>query len=261
MSAAGVGSLVLYGHRGARLDEPENTLRSFRRALDVGATALELDVHLTRDGNVVVAHDSTGERMAGVARPIAACTLDEVRAWNVGALFRARDGSAPFASSPVRLPTFDETIAELDGAFLNVDLKPRSAELVRRAIQIVRARRAEDRVRLTSFYSRNVSAVRRAGYEGPIGLGRGQIVRLAFEPSSTLSAIRLPGRAAQLPTHSGIVRFARSRFIDKCHRLGVRVDFWTINEPEEAERLLALGADGIVTDDPEAIAPVFARRR
>jgi len=65
------------------------------------------------------------------------------------------------------------------------------------------------------------------------------------------------GTAAQIPTHAGPLRFDRSAFIAKCHLLGLRVDFWTIDDREEAARLLALGADGIMTNDPAAIRPAF----
>lgn len=70
----------LYAHRGAAVELPENTLEAFRRALDVGANAIETDCHVTRDGHVVLAHDATGARLAGVPRAIADFTLDEVRA-------------------------------------------------------------------------------------------------------------------------------------------------------------------------------------
>jgi glycerophosphoryl diester phosphodiesterase len=107
--------LRVYAHRGASAECPENTLPSFRRALDLGADALELDVHLTRDRQIVgVARNGDGRRMAGVAHgPSPRSTLDEVRGWDAGWGFRAADGSRPFAGRGVRMPALEEVLAEL----------------------------------------------------------------------------------------------------------------------------------------------------
>jgi glycerophosphoryl diester phosphodiesterase len=114
------GMAVLYAHRGAPTELPENTLPSFRRAL-VGATAIETDVHLTRDGHVVISHDPDGRRNAGVARAIRDATLAEVRMWDVGRAFRAAHPDAPPQS--FTMPTLAEVLDELPGVPLNVDIK------------------------------------------------------------------------------------------------------------------------------------------
>ncbi|HWQ29275.1 MAG TPA: glycerophosphodiester phosphodiesterase family protein, partial [Dehalococcoidia bacterium] len=77
-------SFRLYAHRGAARERPENTICAFERALELGADALELDVHATRDGTLVVAHDPDGRRMAGVASVIRETSLADVQAWDVG---------------------------------------------------------------------------------------------------------------------------------------------------------------------------------
>src|SRR5262249_5081969 len=87
----------LYAHRGAAAEAPENTLDSFARALAHGADALEMDVHLTRDGVVVVSHDPDGARMCGVGRRFADANWDEIRRWDAGWGFVAPDESRPFA--------------------------------------------------------------------------------------------------------------------------------------------------------------------
>ena len=89
----------------------------------------------------------------------------------------------------------------------------------------------------------------------------GTVIALLATPRLLLRHAPLFGTCAQIPTRAAGITLATPRFLDKCHDLGMRVDFWTINDPREAERLLDLGADGIMTDDPRAIAPVFAARR
>src|SRR5688572_26510626 len=89
-------ALRLYAHRGASAELPENTMAAFRRALELGADALETDVHMTRDGHVMVSHDPDGRRRAGIAATIRGSTLEEVRGWDMG------DGH--------RMPTLEEAL-------------------------------------------------------------------------------------------------------------------------------------------------------
>jgi glycerophosphoryl diester phosphodiesterase len=99
---------ILYAHRGAPLELPENSLPSFARALELGADALEIDVHMTRDGHVVVCHDPSGLRTAGVAREVRECALTEIKRWDLSSRFRP--GAC---TGPVNVPTLDEVL----GAF------------------------------------------------------------------------------------------------------------------------------------------------
>src|SRR6185369_11685771 len=104
-------SPLLYAHRGTPLDLPENTLPGFRRALALGAGALETDVHLTRDGHVVISHDPHGLRLAGVDAEIRASTLEQVRRWDIGTRFVSRSGER-FAGRGFQVPLLEELLAE-----------------------------------------------------------------------------------------------------------------------------------------------------
>jgi len=251
--------LRVYAHRGASAECPENTLPSFRRALDLGADALELDVHLTRDRQIVVSHDGDGRRMAGVPRAIAASTLDEVRGWDAGWGFRAADGSRPFAGRGVRMPALEEVLAELPGVVINVDLKPRSDDLVEAFVALLRRRRDEGRVIAASFHHANLVGLRRRFFAGETALGRREVLQLLVLPAALWSRLPLRGTAAQLPTRVGPLKLTTPAFIARCKAARLRVDFWTVNRPAEAQALAALGVDGVMTDDPAAICPLFAR--
>jgi glycerophosphoryl diester phosphodiesterase len=100
-------------------------------------------------------------------------------------------------------------------------------------------------------------AVRRRGYGGETALSQGEVATLIALPAMLWRQLPFTGTAAQVPTHQGPIRFDRATFIAKCHSLGLRVDFWTIDDRDEAQRLIGLGADGIMTNDPAAIKAVF----
>lgn len=246
---------ILYAHRGASAELPENTLPSFARAIELGADALETDAHLTRDGVVVLSHDETGMRMAGVPRAIRDCTWEEVRGWDVGWGFR-RGFERPFKNRGYRVPRLEEALVEIPDVVFNVDAKPRDDRMVDALVSVVRSLRAENRVRIASFHAENLRRVRKMGYAGETGLAQSEVIRLVFQPLRLLRRFPVPGNAAQIPVKVGPIRLDSTSFLDKAHALKLRVDYWTIDDPDQAKRLLALGADGIMTDDPARVAPV-----
>jgi glycerophosphoryl diester phosphodiesterase len=256
-----VRTFRLYAHRGASAELPENTLPAFRRALEYGVDALELDVHLTRDGHPLVAHDPTAERMAGVPAAWRDLDLADAQALDMGRGFIAADGGRPHAGKGIRAPSLEELLVELPGVRLNVDVKQVNPPMVRPLLALLRRLGAEERVTLASFQTRTLLAIRRRGYGGETALGQPEVLGLLAMPAAVIERMPFVGVAAQVPVAAGPVRFDRRPFIDKCHRLGMRVDFWTINDPAEARRLVALGADGIMTDDPARMAPALASSR
>jgi glycerophosphoryl diester phosphodiesterase len=243
---------LVYAHRGASAELPENTLPAFVRALEVGADILETDAHVTRDGEVVLSHDERGTRMANVARTVSECTLAEVREWDVGWGFRTRDGQRCFANRDFRVPTLHEALSELKTARFNIDAKARDHRAVDRILEVIRSAGAEDRVQLSSFHSSNLRYVRELGFRGPTGLGQAEAIRLVLLPPVLLG---LDGQIAQVPPNVGPLRLDNRDFIDKCHALDLRVDYWVINDPKEAQRLARMGADGVMTDDPATVVP------
>lgn len=253
---------ILYAHRGAAAILPENTLPSFQRGLELGADALEMDLHMTADGHIVVSHDPSAQRMCGVNAWFRRAMLGAVKSWDAGYGFLDTDGGRPHAGKGIRVPTLEEILVELPRVPLNVDIKQSEPVMVERLIALLRRTRNTDRVTLASFRTRTMRAVHRLGYEGATAMARFEVVSQLVLPGALWTRLwkTLGGvaRAAQIPPRSGPVRLDTREHIARLHALDLRVDFWTINDPAEAQRLLALGADGIMTDDPGAIRPVFA---
>ena len=245
---------IVYAHRGAAAERPENTLVSFQRAIELGADALETDAHLTADGVVVAIHDADGARVAGVERVIAQSSLAEIRGWDAGYVFVDGRGERPFVGQGHRIPTLDEVLGELPKVPVNVDLKADEASLVDRFLDVVRRHGAEDRVVAASFRRGPLRRLRAAGWRGDTSLSRWEFVATWLVPRA-LRTDRPPGTRAQIPIRVGPWPIATQRVVEKLHALGLKVDYWTINDPGEARRLVALGVDGIMTDDPARVVP------
>jgi glycerophosphoryl diester phosphodiesterase len=247
----------LYAHRGASAERPENTLPAFERAVEVGIDGLEMDVHVTRDNHLIVAHDDTAARTCGAQVAWGDLDLADAQRLDPGWGFVAPDGTRPFAGKAIRLPTFAHVLDAFPGMRINVDLKgDRAAALM---LELLRGRRAEDRVTLASFQLATLVEIRRRGYGGETALSQPEVAALLALPAVLWRQLPFTGTAAQVPVHAGRIRFDRATFIAKCHSIGLRVDFWTVDDPDEAARLLALGADGIMTNHPRAVQAIVRR--
>jgi glycerophosphoryl diester phosphodiesterase len=238
---------LVFAHRGARRRFPENTIPAFLTGIGDGANAIELDVHVTKDGVVVVQHDDDGQRMCGVATAVRDATAAEVATWDAGARF-VDDTGAAFAGRKLRVPRLDEVFAAVKGVPVNIDLKSPDPRDVAAVVDVVRACGAEERVLLTSFHDDVIDAVR-AQFSGRVGFGKRDAYLLRFAPLWWLRRRRPRGERIQLPVSAGLIRLDGRGFVDKMHALGIAIDYWVINDATEAQRLLALGADGVITDD------------
>jgi glycerophosphoryl diester phosphodiesterase len=247
--------LRLLGHRGARGEAPENTIVSFGRALGDGATALELDVHLSSDGEVVVCHDDDFQRMGDDPRRVTAMPWAEIARVDVGRGFVADDGSRPYADRGCHPPRLGDVLRAFPGVTVNIDLKDRDPALRKAAVDVVTAADAARRVVLASFWDEVVLALLAEGWPHPVGLPRNAVRALRLTPLVVGRRFLRPylqrgGHRVQIPPKVGRIALDGQDFIAKCHDLGFVIDYWVINELAQARMLIERGADGLITDFP-----------
>ena len=252
---------LVYAHRGGAALRPENTLAAFEHGLSLGADGLELDLHLSRDGVVVVHHDDTLDRTTNGTGPLDTRTAAELAAVDAGYRFSSgKPGSYPFRGKGFGIPTLRQVL-ERHQVPLILDLKSSDPELARRTIDELRALRALDRVALGSFYYRVLRAARR--YEPGIATGAAQEeTRWALYRSWVGWPIRHPRyREFQVPESSGRTTIVTPRFIRHAHDASLPVKVWTVNDRADIDRLLDWGVDAIISDRPDiAVEALLARR-
>ena len=260
---------LVYAHRGGSLLRPENTIASFDHGLSLGADGLELDVHLSRDGVVVVHHDATLERTTSGRGRLDALTADELAGLDAGHWFAPEGGPAPHAAAaasfPFRgqghgVPRLQQVLARYPGVPMIIELKVNDPRLAARTIDAIRAARAVDRVAFGSFGWRVLRAARACEPRIPTGASREE-VRLALYRSWVRWPLGTPAyRELQVPEKFGPTRIVSSRFIAHAHRAGLPVKVWTVNDPNDMNRLLDWGVDALISDRPDlAVAAVSAR--
>jgi glycerophosphoryl diester phosphodiesterase len=267
--------VIAYAHQGGAWEAPSSTLYAIRAALDAGATAIELDVHATADGHLVVCHDPTVDRTTDSTGEIADLTLEQVRLldnaywWAPGAdvspglepdryPFRGR---AP-EDRRFRIALLEEVLEEFPGVVLNLDIK-RTAPVVAPyeealALLLKRFGRKDD-VIVASFLDSATEAFSTFAPDIPTAAGTVavagfyQAVRAGERPAP------LDHVALQVPASYGELTLVDEQFVEVAHHEGLAVHVWTIEEEDEMERLCALGVDGIITDRPTALVGVLAR--
>jgi len=237
---------LLLGHRGAAAEAPANTVPAFKRAMEVGADGVELDVHLTRDGQVVVIHDETVTSVTGRPGRVRDMTLAEIRELDAGSYF-----GPEFAGT--RIPTLDEALEAVGPqAVVNIELKGTGVAtegLEREVVRIVRAHRASDRVIISSFNPFRLWRMRALAPDLPRGMLHGPSTPVYVRDLWFLPMVQPDA----LHPHYTMVNDA---YMKRAHQWGVRVNVWTVDDPAEARRLVELGVDAIITNDPARLREV-----
>ena len=238
----------MLAHRGLAIDAPENTLLAFAKALAVGATHLETDVHASADGVAILSHDPDLFRLTGRHVRIDQLTASEIARIDLGE-------SQTFATLAAALDAFPD-------ARFNIDVKAAAAVIP--TIEAIRTAKAEDRVLIGSFSNaRRLAVVRKLPGVVTSVSSRGAVI------ATWAGALRLPAitrwvlrrvQAVQLPVRVLGVRTTSRRVIAAYHSADVEVHIWTINDPAEMARLLDAGVDGIVSDRADLALQVIARR-
>jgi len=254
---------LVYAHRGGSKLRPENTLASFDNGLALGADGLELDVRLSKDGQVVVHHDATLDRTTSATGPVVDLTAAELGQVDAGYRFQALDGTAaafPFRAAGIGVPTLAAVFARYPGVPLIIELKLASAELARKTLELATAAGALERIAIGSFSGEALKAARQLAPGLRTGAGREE-TRWALYRSWVRWPLGRPQyQEFQVPERSGNTTVVSRRFVEHAHRAGVAVKVWTVDEERDMHRLLDWGVDGLISDRPDiAVAVVNAR--
>jgi glycerophosphoryl diester phosphodiesterase len=235
---------VVVAHRGASAHAPENTLDAFRLAVEAGADAIELDVHLTADGQLAVLHDETLQRTTGRPGSVADLTMDEIRTADAGFAFIDPDGGHPYRGRGVAIPTLPEVISWLPGEVgLVVEIKARAAADA--VVSALAGSPVRARTSVISFDEPSIDRVRELDRE----LGTGYLLVPGQAPEAALVWATEHGHGLVLPFDSDLgldpeptMRLARA--------YGRDLGCYVVNDPDRMRLLAASGLWGFATDVP-----------
>lgn len=234
---------TVMAHRGLSADAPENTLYAFSDAISVGADFIELDVQQTRDGVLVVMHDSNLKRTTGVNKDIWDVDYADIQNLDAGSWFDSAYANA-------RIPTLEETLQFVDKrAKLNIEIKPTkhgSDTLEQDVAELITRYQYTDACYVTSFSYGSLKKVKEANPEIRTGylmsVAYGQFYSLKYADAFSLNKV-----------------FVTSQVVNAAHQQGKQIFAWTVNSMSEVRSLCNLHVDSIITDDPVMVQNVISR--
>lgn len=243
-------------HRGDGGEFPENTLISFRAAADAGAAYFELDVHMTRDGEIVVCHDENLLRTCGRDAAIRETTWKEIASADAGSGFSIDGANFPFRGRGVGVPRLADVFGAFPGVRIVVEIKHTAPSLVRRLLEVIDRAAARRLVMIASEHQGPIDEVRVLAPGLPTNLPRGEIAELLQAMAARKEGYHPRGDAVQIPPEYEGWKLATGETVEFAHRAGLEVHVWTVNEEAEMRRLLDLGVDGIISDYPARLLAV-----
>lgn len=213
------------GHRGARAYETENTIDSFRKAIELGANAIEFDVRLTKDKRLILCHDDNLKRVFGIDAKISEATLKELKIITKG-----------------KITTLDEALGFIDKKVEKILIELKEPGCEKKLINEIIKQKLLERAVIISFHEETLLKVRELNRDIETGL----IYARHKNPIATALSLK-----AQylIPLY----RFIHTKNVEDAHKKNLKVIVWTINTKEEAEKYVSKGVDGIATDRPEIL--------
>ena len=246
----------VFAHRGGCALGPENTIAAFDLGLAAGADGLELDVHLSSDGVVVVCHDDTLDRTTRGTGPVRALTAAQLAAVDAGWQFADGKGGYPFREKGVRVPTLREVLRRYPDIPVIVEMKVDSAAMGRAVADEVKMAGAEDRVCAAGYGQRAMDAVRSALPRMATSACHPEVRLAVYRSLAGWPVRRVPYQVYQVPEWAGVIPVASRRFIRHAHDADLRVQIWTVDTEADMRRLLAWGADGLISNRPDVAVRV-----
>ncbi|WP_236634708.1 glycerophosphodiester phosphodiesterase [Alteribacter lacisalsi] len=258
------GPLVI-AHQGGEHLAPSNTLEAFENAEELGADVLEFDVHITADGVPVAIHDATVDRTTDGTGTVNDMTFDEIKVLDAGDYFQDSNGEYSYRGQGVTIPSVEEILENFGHMKLNIELKATNnpdqhEELVHSVWDLIRTYEMEEKVLIASFEQDLIDRFREVSGGAAVSGGRQEVTRFVLLHKLFLNSIYSPTvDAVQIPVEESIFNLADHSLIRGAHNRGMEVHYWTINDEETMEKLIELGADGIITDRPDLLLELLGR--
>jgi glycerophosphoryl diester phosphodiesterase len=222
--------ILIMGHRGASAIAPENTLKAFKKAIELQADYVEFDSHLTKDGEIVIIHDADTYNSTGVSGLIKDKTIEEIKKLDAG------EGE--------RIPTLQELITIAKGK-IGLQLEMKSTGLLERMVQILRKENLIHNSIVSCFMLDELLKLKEIEPKIKIGfLLPAELVQSRSIKRKILKCVREDFYA--IHPHFNTVS---KEIVDFAHTNGLKVNVWTVNESNTMKKLIKLGVDGIITDD------------
>ena len=253
--------VLVIAHRGGRRLWPENTLYAYQKAAGLGVDVLEMDVHSTQDGVLVMMHDETVDRTTDGSGTIQEYSLAALQALDAGYQWTDDEGvTYPYRGQGIVVPTMAEVFTALPDIRMNIEIKQSEPSIVEPFCAMIRDHGMSELVLVASFDQDTIQAFREACPEVATTAGENEVYLLYGLSFVYLGNLYSPrAEAVQVPEQRGSIYVMIPRFVRAAHGGNMDVHVWTINEVDDMHRMLDSGVDGIITDYPDRLLDLLGR--
>lgn len=247
---------LVFAHQGGEGRWPSNTMIAFRESIEIGADVLDADMHMTRDGELVLIHDETVDRTSDGSGEVRNLSLSELRELDFGYRFSTDDGQTfPYRGAGLGIVTLDELFSEFTDTRFGIEIKQTTPEAASKLCELIQEYGYEDRVLVSTFAQENMNVFRDSCPGVATSATDGEAKRFYIFQFIRLSGFYSPPfDSLQVPEYRSGTHVLTGSFVDAARRWNLPVVPWTINDPEDFDRIIRdFDVDGINTNYPDRL--------
>ena len=259
---AGAPRTLVIAHQGGEGVWPGDTIFAFENAVEIGSDVLEMDAHITKDGQIVLMHDETVDDTTDGTGLIEDMTLNEIKRLDAAYDWSADDGATfPFRGQAIQVPTLEEVFEKFPQMRYVVEIKLTQNPIDKPLCDLIRQHQMQDRVLVASFHDTAMKNFRATCPEVATSASRTEVRNYVLLGKAFLWGFVVPDYQTVQPPYdpedSLGITIMTERFIRESHAKNIRVEPWTVNDPELMSQYIEWGVDGIITDRPDLMMDVL----
>ncbi|HSG45995.1 MAG TPA: glycerophosphodiester phosphodiesterase [Anaerolineales bacterium] len=260
----GVEGTLVIAHQGGDGVWPGNTLYAFEKAVETGADILEMDAHIAKDGHIVLMHDETVDDTTDGTGFIEEMTLDELKELDAGYDWSNDGGQTfPYRGQGVQVPALEELFQKFPQMHYAIEIKLTENPVDETLCALIRQYNMQNRVLVASFHDEAMQAFRETCPEVATSASRGEVTKFVLLGKVFLSGLVNPAYESIQPPfdpeESMNIPIMTKRFIREAHAKNIKVEPWTVDDPELMKQYIEWGVDGIITDRPDLMVEILGR--
>jgi glycerophosphoryl diester phosphodiesterase len=258
----GLSRPLVIAHQGGDGLWPGDTMYAFEKAIDAGVDVLEMDAHITKDGQLVLMHDEEVDRTTDGSGLIEDRTLDELKQLDAAYKWSNDDGKTfPYRGKNIQVPTLEELFQKFPQMRYVIEIKLTQNPIDKPLCNLIRQHEMQDKVLIASFHDEAMQNFRKICPEVATSASRTEVRNFVLLGKVFLSGLLAPKYQSIQPPYdpkeSMNIPIMTERFVQEAHAKNIKVEPWTVDDPELMKKYINWGVDGIMTDRPDLMIDVL----
>jgi len=252
---------LVIAHQGGGGLWPGDTMYAFEHAAELGADVLEMDLHISKDGVLVIMHDETVDRTTDGTGSLEEMTLKEIKQLDAGSNWSQDDGATyPYRGQGITVPTLEEVFQAFPDYRMTIEIKKTKRSMAEPFCSLIREYGMQDQVLVASFHDERMDEFRQVCPEVATSSARQETTVFVLMSKAFLGRLYSPKfYSLQVPEESSGITVMTAQFVRAAHERNLRVEPWTIDDPDQMRLYIDWGVDGIITDRPDLMLEVLDR--